>query len=144
MAIHKTVLKSPAELVALDVIEELGNNRRPNITEIGVNRGYARSTAAKGMITRNPIYKRTIKRFEDKIGKTLEDITTMASNQIKERLRVKEKTTLRDLAYISDLAVKNRNLIQGKATENIAMETVFTTTEEARKYIEAELASDNG
>lgn len=138
------VLTSKGELVARDVINNVRQGKKPDIVKVHLKHGYSQSSAIAVKATKTQGYKRVMKTFEDKIKKDLEDITSMAATQIKERLAAKETVTLRDLAYVADLSNKNLNLVQGKATERVENVVQFTDPEQARKYIEESLSNDKG
>lgn len=103
------------KVVAKNVISQLKEGKRPNVKEAMLAAGYALSTAgaSQGKITKNPVYIKTVQKFEDR----LDEVIDIGLDIIKKK---KGKATFRDgVSAVTDLS-KLKRLVTGQSTENVA------------------------
>ena len=80
--------------------------------------------------TRTKTFQRTMKPFLEQLKEHQSKVLTYLTP---EKL---EKSTARDVIYCADLMTKNTQLLENKPTEIAETTTAFTTTNEAKEYID--------
>lgn len=102
--------------VAQNVVKQLKNGKRPNISEAMVKAGYSMKTAraSQKRVTTNPVY---IKTFQS-LSKRLGGVIDIGLEVIKKK---KETATFRDGVETVDKMTKLQRLIDGQSTENVAV-----------------------
>lgn len=102
--------------VAQNVVKQLKNGKRPNISEAMVDAGYSMKTAraSQKRVTTNPVY---IKTFES-LSKRLGGVIDIGLDVIEKK---KNTATFRDGVETVDKMTKLQRLIDGQSTENVAV-----------------------
>ena len=133
---NKLGRSSRGKLLAKRVIKNIKNNKPVDMVKSHLEVGYSKNSAesCRGLETEG--YKTTMKSWEDKMKPLLEDISEGYFKLLDDDLKDgKAKAgTGRDKAYIADIIAKNKNLIEGKATEII--DHNIESNEQADKIID--------
>lgn len=104
--------KKNPERVAKEVIKQIKNKELVNVSKAMRKVGYSPSTITKGTsrIKKNPVYIKALANFHECLkDKRAEAVAHITHKKL-------DKSTPRDLAYITDVFSKNINLIEGKPT----------------------------
>lgn len=117
--------------VAKEVLGTLGKQKRPNITQIAIRKGYTPKTANSGAVQKTKSFKNVV--------------APVVTRWIKERERItrameeRELTDVeyKDLAKVMDTLTQNIQLLQGGSTANIANQVLV-------KFIDAKDDRDTG
>jgi hypothetical protein len=105
--------------VAREVLRNIGNNRRPQITKIAIAKGYTPETARTGIPQRTKSYKAVM--------------SLAVSKMEEERNRILDAMSARNLTKVQynhlvdamDKTTKNIQLLSGRSTENIAVKPIY-------------------
>jgi flagellar motor component MotA len=100
-----------AKAVALDVVEAVRNGEKPNVYQSQLKHGYSERSAKSMKVKETKTYQEILEPFE----KVLDQTRRKAIKHMTDRKL--ERSSARDLAYISDVMTKNHNLITGNPTE---------------------------
>ena len=100
-----------AKAVAKEVLETIGKGKRPNISKIGVKKGYTPKTSAAGRIQKTKTYQKEIKPLLIRLEAERDAVI--------ERLKVtRNKAKYRDLMDGLDKTTKVIQLLNGGKTSN--------------------------
>ncbi len=101
-----------AKAVAQEVLETIGNGKKPSVLKIAPKHGYAVTTAGSGQIQKTKTYQKAIRplleRLNDERDKIIEGLK-----------KTRSKAKYRDLIDGLDKITKNIQLLSGKSTENV-------------------------
>lgn len=133
---EKSVSSRRPRRVAQIVLDKTVKGERIKLKDIHLEAGYSEKMAREHAALDTKAYHDEIRKWEKQTADKFEGIITLATNNLKEKLEEKEKTTARDYAYVTDVMNKNRNLIRGQSTQNIAHHVVIEDRKSAEKYID--------
>lgn len=103
-----------AKAVAKEVLETLGNGRKPSVTKIAVKHGYTPKTAKSGAIQKTKTYKAELSPLVQRLEEERDAIVTALKKK-------RGKAKYRDLIDGLDKITKNLQLLTGGSTANIAI-----------------------
>lgn len=101
-----------AKAVAQEVLETLGKGERPNVSKIGVKKGYTPKQSASGNIQQTKTYKAAMKPVIDRMMEERDRAIKAMRGKI-------SKAKYRDLVDSADKLTKNIQLLSGGATDDI-------------------------
>lgn len=103
-----------AKEVAKEVLKTIGKGGKPNISKIGVEKGYTKSSAAAGRIQKTKTYQAELKPVLDRLVEERDRAIKALAGKI-------SKAKYRDLTDSIDKFTKNIQLLNGGKTSNDAV-----------------------
>ena len=120
-----------AQRVAREVLATVGKGEIPIIERIAKKNGYSINTARAGTVQKTKSYREIITPFISKLERERDRAIEAMQGKINDN-----STKYRDLAYASDILIKNIQLLSGKSTENVALGVARLSDSELQALID--------